>query len=852
MTEKADGGAGGVRVEADAQNPAFRLEDAASARGADSAPAGGGGTPPAGAGEGGPARAPAAAVAERWRRPGPLLGIAAVGAIAVYVVVRLFSGGSSADGVFGGELTYRVVRGDLRISFTERGEIKAAKSVEVISKVEGLSRIVSVVPEGTYVEKGDLLVELDSSELTQAINQQQIAVETAESNYLQAQKQVEIQKSLNASSLDQARLDLELAKIDLEKYTGEKELGPRAWNPLALLREDETLLADATDRTADEIRAALERAARIVELERSVGGDGEGERSPEGETRKAEGASGDPPPAPSAGSALGLPEDPAGGTPSGGPAAGSEIAAIVPASGGETMPAAPSAARVPGTEGGGQSAGAIDPGRKLRTGDFLLAYKKAISDVKIASAEVARAKNQWEWTARLAEKGYVTGTELTADTLSLQKAELSKQQAQGSLELFLTYTWRKEYAKYRSAVEQAAAALERAEQKAAAQLAQAEADLRAKETTYNLSTKRLEKLKDQLEKTKIQAPASGMVVYVQERRFGGREQLIEPGAEVRENQLLMRLPDVATMAVSVDVHESWVDQVREGTPAFVSIDALPNLKLRGRVTKIGILPDAVNRWLNPDLKVYQTDVTIEDCPEVKLLRPGMSAKVEVVTAVLKDVIYVPLQSVTAVDRQQACYVLEGGKFVPRTVQGGRHNESFIEIVSGLSEGEIVQLNPPAPKESGREKPAEADEALADEAPGGPPEALAEPAPRPDPESGGGLGGRGGFGEGVGPPTAAGRGPGMPRPPGGGGPGPGQGVSGRPAAGDGVSGLPGAAGVPAFREGEAPGGLPSPGSVAPEAGAPAGGSGRTPREAPSGAPRRRPEERGPRREFPRGP
>ncbi|MGQ9592728.1 MAG: efflux RND transporter periplasmic adaptor subunit, partial [Planctomycetota bacterium] len=651
----------------------------------------------------------AAAGPRRWRRRMPLLGIAAAGAVAVYAAYRLFSGGSLGDGVFGGELTYRVVRGDLRVSFTERGEIKAAKSVEVISQVEGLSRIVSVVPEGTYVEAGDTLVELDSSELTQAINQQQIAVETAESNYLQAQKQVEIQKSLNASSLDQARLDLELAKIDLEKYTGEKDLGLKPWNPLPLLREDETLLADATDRTADEIRAALEKAERVVELERPDGGDG-GAAAP-----AAEATSGDPATA-SRGGALAAPEDPSGDPPGGGPEPGTGIAALAPAAGGETSPAVPSAERLPGSPAGGESAGAIDPGRKLRTGDFLLAYKKAIADVKIASAEVARAKNQWEWTARLAEKGYVTGTELTADTLSLQKAELAKQQAQGSLELFLTYTWRKEYAKYRSAVEQTIAAFERAEQKAAAQLAQAEADLRAKEATYSLSKKRLEKLKDQLEKTKIRAPASGMVVYVQERRFGGREQIIEPGAEVRENQLLMRLPDVATMAVSVDVHESWIDQVREGTPAFVSIDALPNLKLRGRVTKIGILPDSVNRWLNPDLKVYQTEVTIEDCPEVKLLRPGMSAKVEVVTAILKDVVFVPLQSVTAVDREQVCYALEGGKFVPRPVQGGRHNESFIEIVSGLSEGEIVQLNPPAPKESGRERPAEADEVFGAEAP----------------------------------------------------------------------------------------------------------------------------------------
>lgn len=775
MTEMENAGAGAEKPEV--QVASFSLEEAGSVR-----------TPETGV------RTPEGS--RRKRKPLNLAVLAGVVLLVGYGVVRLLFSFRAGEGVVDGELTYRVTRGDLRISFTERGEVKAAKSVEVISQVEGVTRIVSVVPEGTFVEKGDILIELDSSELTQAINQQEIAVETAEANYLQAQKQVEIQKSLNASSLDQARLDLELAKLDLEKYTGEKDLGPGPWNPLPLLGQDESLLADVTDETSREIRAALEKAARLVEAEHAALGEKNG-----GDGRGSEGT-----PSPS------LPADPASAQLEAGPSSAVVAAAVAerketadsvsPAS-----PAVPEAElRTSLTQGVGV--------KKLRTGDFLLAFKKAIADLKIASAEVARAKNQWEWTARLAEKGYVTGTELTADTLSLQRAELNKQQAQGALELFLTYTWRKEFAKYRSAVEQATAALERAEQKAAAQLAQAEADLRAKETTYNLSKKRLQKLKDQLEKTKIRAPQSGMVVYVQERRFGGREMIIEPGAEVRENQLLMRLPDVSVMAVSVDVHESWVDQVREGTPAFVSIDALPNLKLRGRVTKIGLLPDAVNRWLNPDLKVYQTEVTIEDCPEVKLLRPGMSAKVEIVTAVLKDVYYVPLQSVTTLDREQVCYVLERGKFVPRRVQGGRFNESFIEIVSGLSEGDIVQLNPPAPKESEREKrrPAEEEELGAE-----PPGPLGEEAARrTDPAElppGLGAGGAPGAGEAYGPgakiPGVGQRGGRMP------------GVLG---SGEGVP-------APSFGpQGEAK--LPA----APAEGAPSGGEFRPPRERPPRGPR----------------
>ncbi len=60
--------------------------------------------------------------------------------------------------VAGGELTYKVSRGDLVVSFTERGSVMAAKSEQIFCMVEGRSTIVSIVPEGTFVKKGDVLV----------------------------------------------------------------------------------------------------------------------------------------------------------------------------------------------------------------------------------------------------------------------------------------------------------------------------------------------------------------------------------------------------------------------------------------------------------------------------------------------------------------------------------------------------------------------------------------------------------------------------------------------------------------------------------------------------------------------
>src|SRR5688500_20124618 len=58
---------------------------------------------------------------------------------------------------------YQVKRSDMLISVVEGGALKAVKESIIRSEFEGISRIISIVPEGSYVKAGELRVELDSS-----------------------------------------------------------------------------------------------------------------------------------------------------------------------------------------------------------------------------------------------------------------------------------------------------------------------------------------------------------------------------------------------------------------------------------------------------------------------------------------------------------------------------------------------------------------------------------------------------------------------------------------------------------------------------------------------------------------
>ena len=117
-----------------------------------------------------------------------------------------------------------------------------------------------------------------------------------------------------------------------------------------------------------------------------------------------------------------------------------------------------------------------------------------------------------------------------------------------------------------------------------------------------------------------------------------------------------------------------------------------------------MLPDSQNRWMNPDLKVYLTTITIDGTYD--WIKPGMSAKVEILVDHLKDVVYVPIQAVAPSDGKQICYVAGGIKPQKREVEIGQLNDEFIEIKKGLKEGEKVLLHPPEsgePDAGGRDK-----------------------------------------------------------------------------------------------------------------------------------------------------
>jgi HlyD family secretion protein len=445
--------------------------------------------------------------------------------------------------------TFVAKRGPLTLSVLEAGALKAKNPEIICSALQGRAAIIWIIPEGTHVNAGDLLIELDVTHLVDHRVDHEIMTTNAEAGWISARETLAITKSLAQSRVELAQLQYDFAELDLKKYLGEG-------------------------------------------------------------------------------------------------------------------------------------------------GEYATDLVKARGNIALAQQEVKKNDDYYTWSKRLAQEKYLSKTQLQADELTLRKSELGLTVANNSLNLLEKYTYQRELTQLQSDVNQAQAALDRAKARARANTAQAEAMLAAHEQEYQHNLDMLTRLDDQISKGKIYAPTEGMVIYATSGRGGFHDdrQPLADGVEVWQRQELIYLPRSSSTVAEVDLHEVNLQKVCVGLPAVVTVEALPGRKLMGTVTRIAPLADAQSMWMNPDLKVYKTEIALDvNDPS---LRSGMNCRAEIVVAQRAGAVHVPVQAVARVGGQPTISVVKAdGRTEERKVDIGLNDNTMVEIVNGLKDGELVRLTP---------------------------------------------------------------------------------------------------------------------------------------------------------------
>ena len=207
-------------------------------------------------------------------------------------------------------------------------------------------------------------------------------------------------------------------------------------------------------------------------------------------------------------------------------------------------------------------------------------------EVFVAQESVERSLAKLDHSQRLAASGFLSSVQLNADRFQWEKAKRDLKAAELKLTVYREFTREKLLGEYLAAIKQNKAQVE------------------AAQSTLDLATSRLVEIQEQIKKCRILAPAQGQVVYADDER---RNIIIEEGAIIRDNQVVVRLPDIQNMEVAVRINESHINRVVAGQLAKIELDADPDNPLDGEVNEVAAYPFPL-RWHGAPLE-YDTKVT---------------------------------------------------------------------------------------------------------------------------------------------------------------------------------------------------------------------------------------------------
>ena len=440
---------------------------------------------------------------------------------------------------------FTVVPRTFMVSLEEKGELKASNSTDIICEVEGRSTIIYLIPEGTAVKEGDLLVELASDQIEDRIRQDELKETNSITAYEAAQTELEIQRDKNASDIRKADLKIELNGLALEKY---------------------------------------------------------------------------------------------------------------------------------------------------EKGDWQQALKDAQIDIQQATINLKRRTEDFQADKELRAKNFITKTEYDESYFDFKRSEWELEKANKALEVLETYTHVADSRQRESDLEEAIKERERIVKNADAEELKKVRSLEGKKKELDLIQDQLAKLRTQKEKCRIYAPTQGFVVYYAGRggrRFFMSGDQIKEGATVHERQVLLSLPDTSEMMATVRVHEAKTDKLHIGQPVVVKVEGMPGQQFAGKVSKIAVLADSQNRWLNPDLKEYETEITLD--PTDAPLKPGVTAYCQILVENVDDKLAVPVQTVYAKSGRRYVFREAAREVKPVAVTIGAVGTEWAEITDGLTGGEQILL-----------------------------------------------------------------------------------------------------------------------------------------------------------------
>lgn len=328
---------------------------------------------------------------------------------------------------------------------------------------------------------------------------------------------------------------------------------------------------------------------------------------------------------------------------------------------------------------------------KIQKGEGPLQLAQFKGEMDKANQEYTRYASYLRDLEDLREKGYSQQSEITQAKERTANFKEAYELAEEKYLNYKNYVLPSVIETAKTKVKKANMELEQTKKEGVFKIAKAMAELKKARHELEAAKTALQQAKDELDKTIIRAPISGIAILYETFR-DAQKRKPRIGDTVWQNQPLLYLPDISSMIVKTQVREVDLYKITTGQKVSVRVDAYPDALFEGEVTSIGVLADAAEGEKGGE-KYFQFTVSIKG--EDARLKPGMTARLSIQSSIIKNALTIPIHAVFNEGGRRYCYVSTEKGFEKIEVAIGKQNEDRVEILSGLKRGDRISLVKPA-------------------------------------------------------------------------------------------------------------------------------------------------------------
>ncbi len=210
------------------------------------------------------------------------------------------------------------------------------------------------------------------------------------------------------------------------------------------------------------------------------------------------------------------------------------------------------------------------------------------------------------------------------------------------------------------------------------------------DTNFQLATnsvlkmeRNLDMTRDRVSKTRIQAPFECTVLT----RPVSVGQAVSGSGGFNSGTEVLTIADLNEMIISAHVNQADITRLTQGMEVDVQVEAVIGLNVKGVVERI-----APKATIKNGIKGFEARILLRNIdPRVQ---PGMTAKISIPVVSAENALSIPLAAVFTEPEGRFVYVVKDGAFEQRPVKIGVSDYQFAEVLSGLTSGETVSLEPP--------------------------------------------------------------------------------------------------------------------------------------------------------------